>query len=197
MILRAAVVMAIAIGCIITIMNAMPVGEDADIAYRVNKQTYSKAIDYALDKLVFESAEKYEGKVNIKTGCYRLWWFLWNTSDSSNKENFDSVKLDFIADENSCNPKNFSEEHKAKFWEINTHNSGLSRFIDNNGQFEASANDGLLMLTKEQFKKWFSDSNPGWEDWDVTVYTATLYHVGDVGSWEYQKVYEFVWGRNW
>lgn len=196
MILRATVALVIAIGCIMAIFNVMPSKEDADIAYRVNKQTFSKAIDYALDKLIFESAEKYDGKVDIKAWCYRLGRFIWNKTDVTKEDSFDSIRLEFIADEASCNPKNFTEEHRSKFWEINVHNSWLSRFIESNGDFESSWNNAMLMITKEEFKKGFSSTQPAGENGDVVIYKATLYHVWEVGSGDVEKVYEFVGGRN-
>lgn len=194
MLLYVLMVLGVIASLIYMIAAATPTTAENNFSTMVNKQTFSKAIDYGLDKLIFDIVNK---ETTIKDGCYKLGRFVW---DATKKWESDTIKLEYIAPLNVCSEKTFSQQHKEQFWDYNLTNGGLSYFVQDtgNGKYESSSNNLVITVQQEKFNTWYNATTPNGTETGSVIFTIKVFQISDMWNWIYSpsKIYEFTGWRN-
>lgn len=194
MLLYIIMVIGVIASLIYMISVATPTTDENNFSMMVNKQTFSKAVDYWLDKLIYDIVNKDEV---IKTWCYRLWRFVW-TKDKPNTA--DTVKLEYLADLHKCSPTSYSDELHEKFGDYNKENGGLSFFIQEWwNKFDSWGHDLFIQIKESGFGD-YTKQLIWWKVQDswAKIYTVSVYKV-DNTPWHKSTptlLYEFTWWRN-
>lgn len=158
-----------------------------DMAFHINKNNFSRAVDYWLDKLVLNEMEKNNA---LEPWCYRLWYYI---DETSKKDMADTVKMEFIAPKSKCNNGSLNASLVNKFGGYERIQWWISEFM---GGETTSSHDLLVELDKVKLDWDFSSWNP--KDKEVQVYKVKISKVAKRSNWTYEALpfYEFVGWRN-
>lgn len=158
-----------------------------DMAFHINKNNFSRAVDYWLDKLVLNEIKKNNA---LEPWCYRLWYYI---DETTKKDMADTVKMEFIAPKSKCNNGNLNATLVNKFGGYERIQWWISEFM---GGETTSSHDLLVELDNVKLDWDFSSWNP--KDKEVQVYKVKISKVAKRTNWTYEALpfYEFVGWRN-